>query len=176
MSRMATFAMALLCALVLMLVPGPATASAQGCPDVFALGGQASQEQLERSLLCVVNVARKSIGRRPLASSRKLRKAARMQASDMTVRAYFSHTSPTGSTLADRLQAARWTGIRAGEALAYGCGDLQTPMETVNGWLASPEHRRILMGKKMRRAGVAAVAGQTPGGCTGITWAFVAGA
>ena len=66
-----------------------------------------------------------SRGLRPLRRDADLAQAARKHARDMVRRDYFSHVSPGGATLGDRLRAAgygRGQGWRAGEALGWGTG------------------------------------------------------
>lgn len=69
----------------------------------------------------------------------------------MQARGYFSHTSPDGSTLADRVRAAGYTD-RAGENLLKGT---VTPAQAVTSWIDSPTHRAILLDPAYRGIGIA---------------------
>src|SRR5438067_1655939 len=108
-------------------------------------------------LLHAINRARAVHGLRPVVPSPRLHWAARGHSRDMLSRDYFAHTSPTGSTLYDRIVACRfrtygyWT---AGETLAWGAGSLGDPDSIVRMWLASPEHRAILLSPGYRWVGI----------------------
>lgn len=69
--------------------------------------------------------------------SDNLRVAARRHAADMAARSYFSHQSPDGETLADRIQRAGYGGCAAGENIAQGQRD---PEAVVEAWMASEGH------------------------------------
>jgi uncharacterized protein YkwD len=86
----------------------------------------------------------------------------------MVARHYFAHTSLGGATLTDRIRRAgylpsqgRWS---AGEILAWASGSQATPRGLVDAWMASPEHRRILLDPKFSDVGVGVVAGSPQGG------------
>jgi uncharacterized protein YkwD len=70
---------------------------------------------------------------------------------------YFAHTSPTGSTLYDRIVHSGFVTLgywEAGETLAWGTGVLGTPSSVVKMWMASPEHRAILLSPAFRFVGI----------------------
>jgi uncharacterized protein YkwD len=93
----------------------------------------------------------------------------------MVRRGYFAHERP-GWTLRGRLRAAGWTGSAAAETIAWGCGSVGVPRAIVDGWLASPPHRDILLGR-YRRAGIGvAVGAPYATDCPGAgTWVMDAG-
>jgi uncharacterized protein YkwD len=99
-------------------------------------------------LLHAINRTRAAHYLRPVHPAPRLHWAARGHSRDMLVRQYFAHTSPTGSTLYDRIVHSgfrtygAWT---AGETLAWGTGTMGMPSSVVRMWLASPEHRAILL-------------------------------
>ena len=166
---------ALVGALMMMCVLiAPATAAAQGCPDADRRAGEASQEALISALMCVTNATRAAAGLPPVAPQPRLAGAATAHATDMAARRFFSHASPEGKTLADRLDVVQWDGEGGGEILAYGCGALQTPLQTVLGWLNSPSHRALLLDREYDLAGIGLAPG-SPSGCEGLTWAVVLG-
>jgi uncharacterized protein YkwD len=112
-----------------------------------------------RAVVCEVNDVR-------------LQRAAEAHARDMVRRDYFSHVTPEGATVSDRLRESDYiTGSvawRVGEALAWGRNRLSTPAATVTAWLRSPPHRRIVLGR-YREIGIG-VAGGDPFGGPGTTY------
>jgi uncharacterized protein YkwD len=141
------------------LIPAPASASAE-CPNADAQPDQVSVYDYAKSLICEVNVQRAAWGRAGLAPSTRLDHAAAGQSRDMVERGYFSHTSPDGHTLADRLDAVgfiphstryRWS---AGENLAAGEGSNGTPAAIAAAWMRSPTHRSNLVDPDFRMAGI----------------------
>ncbi|HEY3766261.1 MAG TPA: CAP domain-containing protein [Gaiellales bacterium] len=108
-------------------------------------------------LLQAINRVRRTHGLRPVEASPRLHEAARRHSADMLARDYFAHTSPTGSTLLERilhsgfLTEGYW---EAGETLAWGTGSYGTPNGVVKAWLASPEHRAIVLSPIFRFVGI----------------------
>jgi uncharacterized protein YkwD len=104
-----------------------------------------------------INKVRRAHGLRPVVPSPRLHWAARHHSSDMLARNYFAHTSPTGSTLYDRIVHSGFRTLgywQAGETLAWGTGVLGTPAAVVRMWMASPEHRAILLTPSYRFVGI----------------------
>jgi len=169
-----------LCAATLALAAAASTATAAPaaaapCRNAEAAPGEVSDAALQRALRCVVNRERAHHGKRRLRRQRSLGEAARGHARDMVTRGYFAHERD-GSTPASRLRDAGWDGIAAGETIAWGCGGLGEPRAIVDGWLGSPPHRDILLGR-YRRAGVGVAAGAPYAtDCPrAATWVLVAG-
>lgn len=131
------------------------------------------------AIVCLVNAERTGRRLQPLRRDRDLARAARKHAADMVRRTYFSHVSPGGTDLGDRVRNAgygrpgdRW---RAGENLGWGTSYRATPRSLVDRWLASPGHRRILLGEAYRVLGVGVAAGAprvTSLGLPGATYAM----
>lgn len=112
------------------------------------------------AVVCILNEARASLGLRRLRMHPFLAHAAERYARRMAREDFFSHFDPQGNGLTDRLVAVgygkryggrRW---RVGEALGYGTQVLSTPVALVFQWLASPGHRRVVLGPRHRHAGV----------------------
>jgi uncharacterized protein YkwD len=104
-----------------------------------------------------INKVRRAHGLRPVVPSPRLHWAARHHSSDMLARDYFAHTSPTGSTLYDRIVNSGFRTIgywEAGETLAWGTGVLGNPAHVVKAWMASPEHRAIVLSPIFRFVGI----------------------
>jgi uncharacterized protein YkwD len=86
----------------------------------------------------------------------------------MLARDYFSHITPEGATGADRVRRAgyRTAGYRSwsvSEVLAWGEGRKGSPEAVVAGWMRSPAHRSLILGKSWRDVGVACVEGSYRG-------------
>ena len=141
----------LLAALLLLLLLGAA-------PGVRARGG--------RKILKLVNKARRegatcgegagatvyAPGAAPLATDKKLRKAAKAHARDMATNEFFAHTGSDGSSVADR--AARYLaecgawGIAENIAAGYA-----SPKLAFEGWMESPGHCRNIMNPDLEALG-----------------------
>jgi len=81
----------------------------------------------------------------------------------MTQNDYFSHTTPDGETLVDRLDQANFIPVsdrwRAGENLAAGHAYAATPADILDGWMNSHDHRVNLLDPGFTGAGIAASRG-----------------
>ena len=153
----------------------PANAARQACAGAAGVPGTAGGAALRRALYCLINAERARQGLRALRRSRRLAGAAGRQASDMVMRGYFDHER-AGWTLHGRLRAAGWSGGLAAETIAWGCGRLGVPRAVLDGWLASPPHRQIVLGP-FSRAGVGlAIGSPGPLGCSAAgTWVLDVG-
>ena len=155
---------ALVTASVFVVAPQAASASAvDKCPGALDTPTDATASDATDTVTCLVNAERSKRGLRPVTRDGDLNLAARKHARDMVRRGYFSHVSPGGSTLGDRLRAVDYgngAGWRAGEALGWGTGSLATPNSLVDEWLDSPPHRRILLDPGYRELGVGVAAGE----------------
>jgi uncharacterized protein YkwD len=159
------------------LVPAPAVASAArgpapattapsapaSCANADRTTANATVSQLASGVRCLIAQQRAGAGRPAVAPNARLAVAARGHAADMAARRYFAHTSLGGATLVNRLRrsgyipkAGRW---RVGEILAWATGEQATPRGIVNAWMASPEHRRVLLDPRLTEVGVGLVFG-----------------
>jgi len=87
----------------------------------------------------------------------KLYQAALAHAKDMRVNNYFSHTSPTGENVYNRLVQSGYIGdsrsvLTYGENIAFGDFDLEA---AVRKWLDSPSHCTNLMRESYREMAIA---------------------
>jgi uncharacterized protein YkwD len=133
----------------------------------------ASSTPPRKLLLKRINHSRARHGLAPVRSSRALHAAAIRHSGDMMGRDYFAHTSPTGSTMTDRiLKTGYVSGYSwvAGETLAWGWGTRAGARATVRAWLHSPEHRAILLSPKYRTIGVARSCGRFLGYSGACVW------
>lgn len=114
-------------------------------------------------VLALVNVERSRAGCGPVSANAALQSAAQGHSDDMAARDYFSHTSPDGSTFADRIRAAGYRGGAIAENIAAG----QTSAKDVmRAWMASPGHRANILNCTYRDIGV----GYATGGSYGTYW------
>jgi len=125
------------------------------------------------AVVCEVNRARTDRGLEPVVRDRRLHRAAAAHARDMVAREYFSHVTPEGEGLSDRLRQAGYISGRVpwhvGETLAWGRRRMATPAAIVEAWMRSPSHRRIILGR-YDEIGVG-VADGDPFGGPGATYA-----
>jgi uncharacterized protein YkwD len=110
------------------------------------------------AVVCELNAARADVGRGPLASTPSLGRAATAHATDMVERHFFAHDSPGGGTPVTRVRRAgylrgieRWS---IGEVLMWSRGQPLTAAAAVAAWLASRDHRPILLRRRYEDVGV----------------------
>ena len=124
-------------------------------------------------LYLAINEVRTAHGLHPLHLSTGLRGAAQRHSNDMVDRDYFSHTSPTGSTLYRRVARSDFQTYGswwAAENLAWGTGTIGTPRYTVKMWMASSTHRAILLSSSYGWVGVGRTKGRFMGHTGAIVW------
>lgn len=133
------------------------------CPnDVVEASDYQAYERVE-GLLCDLNVVRAENGLRPLRWSWHLWAAAQRMAGDIRTRKYFSHITPDGRNLADRVgdtgyipDTDDWT---LGENLGWGSGALSSPLSIVIGWMNSPGHRENVLDPTYEEVGIGVAQG-----------------
>jgi len=155
----------------------PPAEAAAPCPD-RDLPFEAAPPVARDALWCELQRARRRHDARRLRGDPALEAAARRHAEDMRERGYFSHESPGGGELRDRLRRVSYAHRRctwqAGEILAWGTGAHSTAASTVHAWLDSPPHRRVLLSGRYAELGLGLQAG-TPFTAAGVTVAAVLG-
>jgi uncharacterized protein YkwD len=111
---------------------------------------------------CVVNEVRAAEGLGALKLERRLTVAAFWHGVDMTTNLFFSHAGSDGRHAAARAitqgygkDAESWV---IGETLGWGEGALATPRAIVDAWMASPEHRPVLLNPVFRDIGIMVLA------------------
>jgi uncharacterized protein YkwD len=127
-----------------------ARSASRACAFQDAPAGAAPASDLRNAAVCLINVTRTARGLPPLRQRPRLDFAAQGHASEMVARREFSHTGADGSPGA-RLDHVgfRWSAL--GEDISTG---FTTPLQAVWGWLASPDHCRILLAPTYRDIGV----------------------
>jgi uncharacterized protein YkwD len=115
---------------------------------------------LEQGVLADVNALRHDHGLSSVRFSVKLAAAARAHSLEMATRGYFSHDSANGSSFDKRI--VRYYPLRGthywsvGENLLWSSPDVDAA-GALDMWMASPEHRRILLTSRWREIGLSAV-------------------
>jgi len=145
------------------------------CFTLVSITSSASAATLapRTALLREINRVRHLHGLAPVYSAPKLQAAANRDSDDMMAHNYFAHTSPTGSSVYSRIVGSgfvneySWVG---GETLAWGTGTLATALGTVNAWLASPEHRSIMLSPTYRWVGISRTCGTYEGHPSACVW------
>lgn len=131
----------------------PFPSSTQGANDPPPTNYFVDAESFEQQL----NTFRRVEGLRTLERNPKLDNAAYFHAQDMTRRRFFSHVStdgPNGNILPERVMSQGCLPTRVAENLAVGH---RTETEVFELWLASPAHKRALLGAAFKTYGVARV-------------------
>ncbi len=131
-------------------------------------GGILHPKELERRIFQLTNDARRKNRLPPLDWDNSLAVKARDKSDDMLKKNYFSHTSPEGKTIKDRMQeekpASYRTISRIGENIYMGSRfDYSTDVKTqarmiVDGWMTSPGHRRNMLDPNYTHLGVGVAA------------------
>jgi uncharacterized protein YkwD len=149
----------LLAALLLTATAGPASAT--------------DNSTYRWRLFLAINEVRANHGLAPVHLASGLRNAAQAHSNDMVARNYFAHTSPTGSTLCYRIMHSTFDTYGAwwaGENLAWGTGTIGSPRNVIRMWLASPEHRAILLSSSYTYVGIGRTVGPFQGFESAAVW------
>ncbi len=145
-----------LIALVALLAP--AGAQAQGCANVNIKPTRANLEVVRSAVLCLHNAERARHGLPRLSESPRLRRAAKRHSSHMVDARFFDHTSPSGTTMLDRIRRTGYTsgarGWSLGENIAWGSGRLATASQIQRAWMKSPGHRANILQRSFRQIGI----------------------
>jgi uncharacterized protein YkwD len=112
-----------------------------------------SHSRLE-AMYCGINIVRRAYGLSFIRGNGPLNKSSLLKA-DAVRRCGFSHT-PCGMSFSRTFKTAGYLPARAfGENLAWGQGELGSPVNALNLWLHSPPHRRNLLAPRWRDLGIA---------------------
>jgi uncharacterized protein YkwD len=107
----------------------------------------------ETEMFALVNKARQDNGAAPLTVSPAITKVGEAYATDLWTRRYFSHYSPEGQDVGDRLIAAGIPFTFAGENLALA----PTVSTAFTGLMNSPGHRANILEPRFKKIGIGAV-------------------
>lgn len=143
--------------------PTPALAAGPASTSPGAPSAPPPRAGVGRQVVALVNVERSRAGCAPVSADAALQSAAQGHSDDMAARDYFSHTSPDGSTFAERIRAAGYLGGAIAENIAAGQPSAQ---DVMSAWMASPGHRANILNCTYRDIGV----GYATGGSYGTYW------
>ena len=109
----------------------------------------------EQKMLTLVNAERNKLGIKSLVWDEKLAQVGRAHSKDMFERGYFSHYSPEGKDVGDRLTQAQISYNYAGENLALAPDVIRAH----DGLMNSPGHRRNILDPAFNKIGIGTIDG-----------------
>lgn len=137
------------------------------CRDFPANGGAAAMKKARRSMICMVNYARKKKGLKRYRPHRQLTWAAGRKARDI-LRCGFSHTA-CGRRFDFWIRKSNYLGPggwQTGENIAWGGGRLGNVRAIFVAWMKSPGHRKAILSRNFKDLGTGVIKGKfegTPG-------------
>ncbi|WP_051437707.1 CAP domain-containing protein [Eubacterium xylanophilum] len=119
---------------------------------VLASGGATSAKSMSaaKAVLNIVNDERSKVGAKTLKLDSKLCELAMKRAKELTN--VFSHTRPNGRSCFTMLKENKVTYRIAAENIAAG---QPTPKRVMDGFMASPGHKKNILHKSFRKVGIA---------------------
>jgi uncharacterized protein YkwD len=123
-------------------------------------GQRISLKRAEYRMLRLHNEARTKRDLKRLCVHPKLQRAAREHSRDMIEKDYFSHYSRDGKEdPGERLHRYGYDWSAYGENIAWGQGTSATPEKIFDHWMAKSVHRKQILSKRYREAGIGTVTG-----------------
>jgi uncharacterized protein YkwD len=114
----------------------------------------ATTRQMEAQVQQQINQIRQQNGLSELRMHTKLAQVARDYSRRMAEEDFFSHTSPSGDTMVQRVKSAGIFYFLLGENL-FTCTNLPQPVAaSVQGWMDSPGHRKNILQPEYRETGI----------------------
>ena len=126
----------------------------------FLAPGYTDMQVDKEAILHQINIVRKEgcrCGKKymppvpPLAWSSTLEHSSNLHAQDMARRDYFSHVTPEGVDVGERVLAAGYKWSYVGENIASGQKDFNQVLED---WMKSPVHCKLIMNPNFRETAV----------------------
>jgi uncharacterized protein YkwD len=156
--------LAIVLALLALLAPAAAEArpeakvSQADCANTNLKPTRANLELVRAAVLCLHNRERARHGLPKLRENPLLRRAAERHTDNMVSEHFFDHTSPSGSTMVERIRRTGYTkrarGWALGENIAWGSGSLATAAQIHRSWMKSPGHRANILQRSFREIGI----------------------
>lgn len=109
------------------------------------------EEGMEKQIFDITNMIRERFSQKQVKWDEKVSSVAYGHSKDMAIHNYFSHISPKGESLKERLQAKEVRYFSAGENIAAQYPDAPSVVE---GWLNSKGHREALLSDVYTHLGV----------------------
>lgn len=129
--------------------PGSAASQASATPVQSA-----ETAEIELQIQQQINEIRRNQGLSELRQNYKLADLARRYSQQMAEQGFFSHTSPAGETLVQRVRSTGIIYWHVGENLFKSTNIPQPTDVAVKGWMDSPGHRRNILRPEYRETGV----------------------
>jgi uncharacterized protein YkwD len=134
----------------------------------------------EKQIVALINKERGDRGLHAVRVNAKLVAAAGAHSAEMGRLDYFSHSSlqPTGETWSSRIVRygygrSGYSNWSAGEDIYWGASLFSSPVACVNAWMASSQHRAVILNRTFRDIGVGAYKTDAGfRGASGIVWVF----
>ena len=122
-----------------------------------------SRKHARHAVVCAVNKQRRKHGLHALNTKHSLRKAGKRHSKYMERHHCFAHQCAGEPDLVGRVSHTSYLPCnctwRLGETLAWGDKGQGTPRAIVDAWMHSPEHRHILLDRRLKQVGVGLVWG-----------------
>jgi uncharacterized protein YkwD len=112
-------------------------------------------QELSYEVLRLINIEREKAGLHKLVMDAKLEKAAYFKSNDMLINNYFEHISPVHGGMVDIVAMHDVPYRHLAENIA---SDYTTAKKVVDGWMASPGHRRNILSPNLNKVGIGVVA------------------
>jgi len=112
-------------------------------------------QELSYEVLRLINIEREKVGLHKLVMDAKLEKAAYFKSTDMRINNYFEHVSPVYGGMVDIVAMHGVPYRYLAENIASGH---TTAKKVVDGWMASPGHRKNILNPNLNKTGIGVVA------------------
>lgn len=161
-------------ALVALALGAPAAANASECAGADTVPAADNVAAINQVTLCLLNEQRAAAGVAALTQNPALANASAAYSQRMVAEGFFSHQSPDGGVLVQRLTSARYLNGGedwvVGENIGWGQGPLSTPRSMVNAWMNSPGHRSNVLSADYREIGLGLALGTPSDRSWGATY------
>ena|SRR5690349_2955864 len=174
--------LAAVAALSALALCAPATAHADDCAGADVVPAADNVVVVSQATLCLLNQQRAANGIGPLVENATLSTASAAYSQRMVAQGFFSHESPDGGTLVQRLTDVGYLGGDddwvVGENIGWGQASLATARSMVTAWMNSPGHRENLLSADYTQVGLGLALGTPSDQTWGATYTtdFGAGA